>query len=95
MYHLQVMTPEQIVFDDQVIALIASGEQGYLGVLTDHAPLITSLKAGVLIITDKSKIKLYYKASTGFLEVNHNKASIIVETIQTTEPVDIGTHGGI
>lgn len=95
MYHLQVVTPEQIIFDDEVIALIAPGENGYLGVLTDHAPLLSSLKMGILIITDKYKKKSYYKVSAGFLEVNHNKASIIVETIESTAPVDIGTTGGI
>lgn len=95
MYHLQVVNPEQIIFDDEVIALIAPGANGYLGVLTGHAPLLVSLKAGILIITDKYNKKSYYKVSTGFLEVNHNKASIIVETIQPTAPVNIGIQGGI
>lgn len=92
MYHLQVLTPEQIFFDDEILALIAPGEEGYLGVLTDHTPLITSLKAGLLIITDKTNKKSYYHVSTGFLEVNHNKASIIVDTIQPTAPVNLGTN---
>lgn len=95
MYHLQVITPTEIVFNEDIIALIAPGKQGYLGVLTDHAPLLTALKAGVLIITDKNNKKSYYRISTGFLEVNHNKASILVETIEPTNPVDIGTDGGI
>lgn len=95
MYRLQVMTPEETIFNDEVVDLIAPGENGYLGVLTNHAPLLSSLKAGILIITDKSKKQLYYEISTGFLEVHNNKASIIVETIQPTAPVDIGTHGGI
>ncbi len=95
MYHLQVLTPEEIILDDDVISLIAPGEQGYLGVLTDHAPLITSLKAGILIITDKNNIKSFYNVSKGFLEVNHSKASIIVESIQSREPIDIGVSGGI
>lgn len=95
MYHLQVVTPEQIIFDDEVLALIAPGENGYLGILTDHAPILTSLKAGVLIITDKHNEKSYYQVSTGFLEVNHNRASILVEVIQATDPINIGIRGGI
>lgn len=95
MYHLHVLTPEEIIFDDQVIALIAPGEDGYLGILTDHAPLITALKEGYLVLTDKNSKKSFYKISVGFLEVIHNKASIIVEAITPTEPVDIGTKGGI
>lgn len=90
MYHLQVVTPENIIFDDDVVALIAPGEAGYLGVLTDHAPILAALKAGLLIITDKNDKKTYYKVSSGFLEVNNNKASIIVGTVKPTDPVDIG-----
>lgn len=95
MYHLQVLTPEEIIVDEEVIALIAPGEQGYFGVLTNHAPLIISLKPGILIITDKNNQKTYHNVSHGFLEVSHNQASIIIETIEPTAPVDIGTHGGI
>jgi F-type H+-transporting ATPase subunit epsilon len=95
MYHLYILTPEQVFFDDEVISIIVSGEQGYLGVLTNHAPLIISLRAGALVITDKNNKKSYYHASSGFLEVNRNKASIIIETIYPTDPIDIGTQGGI
>lgn len=95
MYHLQILTSEEIVLDDEVMALIAPGTVGYLGVLTDHAPLITSLKEGTLVITDKNNKRSYYHISGGFLEVDHNKASILVEKIEPTAPVDIGTMGGI
>ncbi len=95
MYRLQILTPEEIIFDDDIISLIAPGEQGYLGVLTDHAPIITSLKPGILIITDINNIKSYYNVSRGFLEVNHNNASIIAESISPREPIDIGLTGGI
>lgn len=95
MYLLQVLTPEQIFFDDTVLALIAPGEEGYLGILAHHAPLITSLKPGILVITDKNHQKNYYKISYGFLEVSQNKASIVTEQITPSEPVDIGTQGGI
>lgn len=95
MYHLQVVTPEEVIYDDDVIALIASGEDGYLGILTNHAPILVALKKGILILTDKNKKKLYFNTSKGFLEVNHNKASIILETIEPRAPVDIGIQGGI
>jgi len=95
MYKLQILTPEEIFFDDNVTALIAPGEQGYFGVLTDHAPLITSLKDGIIIITHINQIKTYFDASKGFLEVNDNKVSIIIESIKPREPIDIGTSGGV
>lgn len=93
MYHLQIVTPEEIFFDDQVIALIAPGIEGYLGILTNHAALITALKTGVLIITDQNKKKIFYEVSGGFLEVCHNEAFLLVDTIQPTSAHYIG--GGI
>ena len=94
MYYLQVFTPEEVVFDDYVIALIAPGASGYLGILTDHAPLMTTLKPGTLIITDKTNTKLFYHVSEGFLEVKDNKASILIDTIQPTQAIKM-SGGGI
>ncbi len=91
MYHLQVLTPEEIIFDELVIALIAPGKEGYLGILTDHAPLVTILKPGIFIITDKNQEKHFYQISGGFLEVSHNKAFLLIETIQPTKPIDMGS----
>lgn len=94
MYHLKVLTPENIVFDDEVIALIAPGIEGYLGVLTDHAPLITTLKTGSVMITDKNHAKHFYEVSGGFLEVNHNQVFLLVDAIHTTM-TSIKMGGGI
>lgn len=91
MYRLQILTPEEIFFDDDVISLIAPGSEGYLGILTNHAPLITLLKPGILIITGKSQNKNFYKISKGFLQVDHNKASLLIESIQPASPVEIGS----
>ncbi len=93
MYHLKVLTPEKIIFDDEVLSIIAPGSMGYLGVLTNHAPLMTTLKTGNLIVTDKNKIKHFYKVSRGFLEVNRNQVFLLVDSIETAAPVNMG--GGI
>lgn len=95
MYHLQIVTPEKVFFDGQVKALIAPGEEGYFGILTNHAPMLAALKQGVLIITDEHNKKFYYDISLGFLEVNHNQCSIIIDAITPRAPVDIGVQGGI
>jgi len=87
MYHLQVLTPEEIIFDDDIISVIATGFLGYLGILTHHAPLITTLKNGTLVITDKNNNKHFYQVSGGFLEVKHNKLSLLVDAIQSTTGV--------
>lgn len=93
MYHLQVITPEKIIFDDQVTSLIAPASDGYLGVLTDHAPMISTLREGVFIITRTGKEKYFYTITGGFLEVNHNQAYVLVDGLEETAPHQFG--GGI
>ena len=47
-FHLQIISPQRVEFDGDVESLVAPGEDGYLGVLTSHAPLLTTLKDGSL-----------------------------------------------
>jgi len=46
MYKLAIVTPEARFYEDEVSSIIAPGSLGYLGILTDHAPLITELVLG-------------------------------------------------
>lgn len=89
MYRLQVLTPEQVFFDDEIISLIAPGEDGYFGVLAHHAPMISALKPGIFIITDKHQKKTYYEIEEGFFEVHDNEAVVLIDQIRPTAPVDM------
>lgn len=89
MYHLFIVTPEKIVFDDFVNSLIAPGTLGYLEILTDHAPIITSLTTGKLIITDKEQKKWFWAISEGFLEMSKNKATVLAEAVEMASEIDI------
>lgn len=90
-FHLQVLTPEEVVFDDQITSLIAPGSDGYLGILVNHASLITTLIPGRFLITDKNEEKLYFHVGEGFLEVNNNECSLLIETLEHSEPFDMGS----
>lgn len=81
MYHLRVLTAEEVFYEDEVISLIAPGKLGYLGVLTDHAPLLTTLKAGPLLITDKNRQTHRFELKGGgILEVNKNNVSLLIDS---------------
>lgn len=82
MYHLTVLTPEKVFFEDDIKSLIAPGAIGYLGVLSHHAPLLTTLKAGLVTITDQNQKQHTYHISGGVLEVKNNQAFLLVDTIE-------------
>lgn len=89
MFHLQILTPEEIFFDDDIMSLVIPGTAGYLGILQDHTPLMTSLKPGVITITDKNNKNLYYKVEEGFFEVKMNQAVLLVEVIETASEIEV------
>lgn len=90
MYKLSAVTPEKIVFEQDAISLIAPGIEGYLGVLTNHAPLITPLTAGRLEIKDADGKQSTYFVSGGFLEVSNNVATVLADAIESPDEIDVG-----
>jgi F-type H+-transporting ATPase subunit epsilon len=79
-FKLIIVTPEKKIYDGEVTSIIAPGDLGYLGVLADHAPLITSLKQGNLEITDPSGEKNTMVITGGFMEVVKNTVTILADS---------------
>ncbi len=87
MIKLEIVTPEKKVFDEEVDSVTVPTASGEVGIFPNHAPLISSLKPGVLsytrgITTEKMVI------SGGFVEVSANKASVLANVAETTEDFD-------
>jgi F-type H+-transporting ATPase subunit epsilon len=89
MYLLSIVTPEKIFYEDEVASLIAPGSEGYLGVLTDHAPLITGLVPGKLTVKDENNQEVNFSISGGFMEVFKNQVSILADSIEFVKDIDI------
>ena len=79
MFHLIIATPEKVIFEGAVISLIAPGKIGYLEILSNHAPLITSLQKGKVVGTRENGSKFTLELSGGLLEVSQNKASLLAD----------------
>ena len=63
--------------------------EGYLGVLSNHAPLITALQPGrIEFQDDQDKIQIF-SVSGGFVEVSGNKATLLANTAEHCEEIDI------
>ena len=81
-FHLTVITPQRVVFDTEVTSLVAPGEEGHLGVLANHAPLITTLASGRLAVTLASGERQTFTIGPGFLDVLSNQATLLTQTLQ-------------
>jgi F-type H+-transporting ATPase subunit epsilon len=85
---LEIITAERQVFSDDVNIVVAPGVEGELGILPHHAPLITMLKPGEVLIRKDSE-ETYLFVSGGFLEVRPDKIIILADASERSEEIDI------
>jgi F-type H+-transporting ATPase subunit epsilon len=87
-FKLEIVTAEKMVFSDDVTALIAWGVEGQLGILPHHAPLMTMLQPGDLLIR-KDKEEEVLAVSGGFLEVRPDKVIVLADACERVDEIDI------
>lgn len=89
MFRLSIVTPEQVFLEDEVKSLVVPGTEGYLGVLSNHAPLITALRPGKIEYRDASDVVQVLAVSGGFLEVSNNIATLLADSVERADAIDI------
>jgi F-type H+-transporting ATPase subunit epsilon len=77
-FKLRVATPEKLVVDQQVTEAEVPGQDGYLGILAGHAPLLSALGEGQLTYSTGGT-KSALKIDGGFVEVFENTVSILAD----------------
>ncbi len=86
--HCDIVSAEEEIFSGLVELLVATGNEGELGVNYGHAPLLTALKPGpVRIVTQQGGEEVYY-VSGGFLEVQPGVVTILADTALRADDVD-------
>lgn len=83
-YKLKILTPNRKALDTEVVSIVAPGEAGYLGVLANHAPLITTLRAGRLQVRFAEGRETGYHVGSGILKVADNEAIVLTESVEET-----------
>jgi F-type H+-transporting ATPase subunit epsilon len=84
---VDIVTAERLVFSDDVNMVIAPGIEGQLGILPHHAPLMTMLQPGELIIK-KNGEEIFMAVSGGFLEVRPDRVIILADTAERSEEIN-------
>ena len=84
---LEIITAEQQLYGDEVEMVVAPGADGQLGILPRHAPLMTMLQPGELLIR-KDGADTYMIVTGGFMEVIGNKVTILADAAERSEEID-------
>jgi F-type H+-transporting ATPase subunit epsilon len=85
---VDIVTAERTVYSDEVDIVIAPGVEGQLGILPHHAPLMTILAAGELVVR-KGGREESLAISGGFLEVRPDRVIILADSAERAEEIDI------
>lgn len=85
---LEIITAERQVLADDIDILVAPGIEGELGILPHHAPLMTMLQPGELLIR-KDGEETYMVVTGGFLEVRPDKVIVLADACERAEEIDV------
>jgi F-type H+-transporting ATPase subunit epsilon len=84
----RIITPEEIIFDDEVDLVITKIADGEIGVLVDHAPLVSTVEIGDVRIHQNDE-RHVFATSDGFFKVSENLVQILVEEAVPAHEIDV------
>ena len=87
-----LVSPEQLVFNDKAGMIIVPGKEGDIGVLPGHSKLLSSLRAGRVMVygEDKHLFQSFF-VSGGFVEINPEKCIVLAEEVEEMSALVRGT----
>jgi len=74
---LEIITPDKKLFEGDVKSAVFPGSEGSFGVLDNHAPMIATLKAGKVELTESNNNKVEFSVNGGVVEVLRNKVIVL------------------
>ena len=76
---LEILTPEKTLFNDEVLSVHVPGKSGNFEMLNNHMPIVSSLKKGVVKITNTQQEERKIEINSGVIEMKQNKIIILAE----------------
>lgn len=76
---LEIITPDKKIYEGTVKSAVFCGSDGSFGVLSNHAPMIATLKAGNIDIVEDSNNKQSFAVKGGVVEVLKNSVIVLAE----------------
>ena len=88
-FQLNLATPAGWAVQVEAESLILPGVEGYLGILANHAPLMTAVGVGYLEYRDTANYDHIFAVTDGFLEVSNNVVTIICDSAEESDRIDL------
>ena len=85
--HLEVITPERKVYEDDVDMVVAPATEGYVGILPHHVPLFTTLGPGEFKVK-KGGVEEVLAVFGGFMDVRGDRVVVLTDAAEPAEEID-------
>lgn len=85
---LEIATPERLLVSTDIESAQIPGKNGYMGILPQHAPLISELKPGTIEYVSGGRTERL-AVSWGYVEVLPDRVSVLAETAEKAEEIDV------
>ena len=83
-----LVSPERLLLSKQVDMVTVPGTEGYMGVLAGHAPLVSTLRAGMIDMKDEG-VDTRFFIRGGFVEINATKVTVLAEQAIPLDELDL------
>ncbi|GAB2623413.1 F0F1 ATP synthase subunit epsilon [Novilysobacter erysipheiresistens] len=87
-FRCDIVSAEEEIFHGEAVLLVATGEIGELGIAPKHAPLITRLKPGKVVVTLPNGEQMDFAVSGGILEVQPQVVTVLADTAIRAQDID-------
>ncbi|MFD1628578.1 ATP synthase F1 subunit epsilon [Pseudopedobacter beijingensis] len=77
---LEILTPDKKVFDGDITSVTVPGTQGSFEVLKNHAPIISTLDKGKVVVRTAANTEQKFSITGGVIEVINNKIILLAES---------------
>jgi F-type H+-transporting ATPase subunit epsilon len=79
---IEIITPDRKVYEGEIKSVRVPGKKGSFQVLKDHAPIISTLENGPVIIVDDINKETMFEIDGGVIEVKANKIILLTESVK-------------
>jgi F-type H+-transporting ATPase subunit epsilon len=86
--HFDLVSPERLLISSDVAQVDVPGSEGDFGVLAGHAPLVTTMRPGILVIYRDGQDPLRIVINGGFAEVGPNGLTVLADTAVPIDEFD-------
>ena len=86
---VEIVTPRRLLISEEVDMVTLPGTDGQMGVMRSHAPLLTTLDVGEIVLHRANKENEYFAVSGGIAEVRPNKVTILADNAERAEEIDV------